>query len=93
MSDVSEPRIDSASHKDAADLLRAHQARLFQHAQVLHGRGQRHGQRPGELGHRRGALAQPLHHRPPGGVGERAEQAVQIGRLVKHMPNYHRLNS
>jgi hypothetical protein len=76
-----------------ANLFRANEAGRLQHAEVLHGRRQRHGQRPGQFAHRCRAAAQPLDHGPPCGVCEGVKQPVQLGRLVKHMPNYQDANS
>ena len=71
-----------------AELLRPHQARRLEHAEVLHGRRQGHRQRAGQVAHRRRPAAQPLHHRPPCGVGEGVEQAIEAGRLVNHILKY-----
>ena len=47
--------------------------------EVLHHRRQRHVERPGELADRRRAAAQPLHHDPPGRVGQRLEGEIERG--------------
>lgn len=85
-------RFDGAG-TDPADLFRAHQACRLQDAEVLHRGRQRHRERPGQLAHRSRSTAQPFYHGSAPWVGEGVEQAVQIGRLVKHILNYHAWNS
>ena len=77
----------------AADLLRTHQARRFQDADVLHRRRERHGQRPRQFTHRQRPATEPLDNGAARRIGEGVEQAIEIGRSVKHMPNYHVANS
>src|SRR6516225_1022523 len=81
-------RLDGAG-AHPTNLLRSHEARVLQHAEVLHHRRQRHRERPSQLTDRSWSTAQPLYHRPARQVGEGMEQVVEIGRLVKHMPKYH----
>src|SRR6516225_4465918 len=83
-------RLDGAA-THPTNLLRSHDARVLQHAEMLHCRRQRHRERPSELTDRSRCTGQPLYNRPARRVGEGMEQAieVQIGRLVKHMPKYH----
>src|SRR5262249_2127114 len=61
-------------------------ARLEQ-LHVLADRGERHGERGAELGHRPGADDEALHDRATGRVGERVEDLVE-GRLMKHLLQY-----
>ena len=65
----------------AAVLAVAHQARLFQHAQML---GDRRLRDPGPRGQRPHRLlavaAQPLEDRPPGGIGQGLEQEIAGSR-------------
>ena len=58
---------------------------------LQHG-GERHGQRLPELADRRRTLAKPLEHAPATGVGEGAEDPIQVQfwvhHVVKHMLEY-----
>ena len=53
-----------------ADLLRAHQARAFEHGEVLHDGRKTHRQRPRQLADRGRPLRQPRDDGAPRRVGE-----------------------
>jgi hypothetical protein len=64
-----------------------------EHREVLHHRGQRHGQRPGEFGDGKiAAFPQPRDERAPGRVGEGGESAVETavggGWILNHKVKY-----
>ena len=63
---------------DAPTLLGLHEAAGFEHPDVLHQAGQRHGKWPGELPDRRLPLAQPREDRSPGRIRKRAEHLVKM---------------
>ena len=71
---------------DAPFLGPRNQARVFQHAQVLHEAGQGHAVRLRELGHGRAALlAQPFEDIAPRRVRKRPENAVENHVVVGHL--------
>jgi len=64
---------------NTSTLLGLHEAASFEHPDVLHQAGQRHGKRAGEFSDRRFALAQSREDRSSGRVGESAEHVVKLG--------------
>jgi hypothetical protein len=48
---------------------------------------QRHAERLGELADGGGAAAKLLKHRAPRRIGERMEDIIERGGLIRHMPN------
>lgn len=70
------------------DLLRPHHAGVFEHAQVLHRRWQRHRQRRRQVADRRRSTAETRHHRPPRRIGKRLEHPIERTELIKHLLNY-----
>lgn len=78
---------------DAADLVRTNQTRLFEHADVLHERRQRHVERHGEVAHSCFPQAKPLNDGSACGVSERVKRAVECELIVFHLANYTTLNS
>ena len=79
--------IDSAG-PHAAPLFRSDQPRCFEHREMLEKGGEPHGERFGELRHRRRALQQAADHRAPRRVGECVKDGVESGLLVRHMVNH-----
>jgi hypothetical protein len=64
----------------------ADQARIFEHAQVLHEAGQRHAMRGGQLPHGLTALLQRLQHRAAGRIGQRGKHGIQhIVFILNHV--------
>jgi hypothetical protein len=63
------------------------QARIRQHVEMLHDRGQRHRKRLRQFAHRDAvALAEPRHQRPPGRIRQRGEGAVQcLVAILNHV--------
>ena len=59
-------------------LLGLHEAASFEHPEVLHQAGQRHGKWPGELPDRRLPRAQSREDRSPGRVRKSAEHMVEL---------------
>jgi hypothetical protein len=71
---------------DPAILGAADQARVFEHAQVLHEAGQRHAMRCRQLPHGLTALLQRLQHRAAGRVGQRGKHGIQhLVLILNHM--------
>jgi hypothetical protein len=67
-----------AARHGAAGLGARDQARIRQHVEMLHDRGQRHRKRLRQFAHRDAvALAEPRHQRPPGRVCQGCKGAVQ----------------
>ena len=58
------------------------QAGRFQHRQVLHKAGQRHGVRLREFGHAARALVQLRQHAAARGVGQRGEDQIELGVVI-----------
>jgi len=69
---------------DPAHLFPLDESRILENAQVLHESGQRHAERPRQLGHRTGAVGKPLHHFAARRVGERREDGVERLRILNH---------
>jgi hypothetical protein len=64
---------------------RDHEARVLQHAQVLHDAEARHRQLRLQLGQRAPvARVEPVEQEPPGGIRERLEHAVVIRHVSKY---------
>src|SRR5260370_22070842 len=89
---LGDPLLGAAQHGglDAAGPLPAHLLRPdkpagLKHLNVLDDRCKGHFQRPAELADRCLALAEPFHHEPPARIGERPEDPVGGGALVKHV--------
>jgi hypothetical protein len=81
---------DDGAGPHPADLFAAHQAAVFKDLKVLHNRWQAHGEGPGKLRDRRRTITEPDHHGPPGLVGQRLENKIQVGlwMIVKHILKY-----
>ena len=77
-----------ATRPDTADLAGRHEARALEDLEVLDHRRQRH--RHGSSHRCDGCrpAAELLNDPTPRGIGQRSEEAVDVGRLVKHEPNY-----
>ena len=73
---------------DAARLSLRHQARPFEHAQMLHHGGKRHSVGPRQL--RDGSLsAQKMgQDSPPRGIGKSPERCVQPAGILNHVDKY-----
>jgi hypothetical protein len=55
------------------------EAAVFQHAEVLHERGEGHVERAGEFADRSWPGAEPFQHGSTGGVAQGLEDAVDLG--------------
>ena len=64
--------------------------RVGKHIEMFHDRRQRHRKRPRQLAHRKSRIRlEPRQQRPPRGVGERSEGAVEFGVLkLNHWVKY-----
>lgn len=62
-----------------------HQAGLLEDAEVLAHRGEGHRERGGELADRVIPDPEPAQEAAAGGIGEGAEDRIEVGLLVNHM--------
>ena len=81
-----------AAGSGTAELPRLYEAARLKDLHVLQHRGERHGQRLPEFADRRRTPAKPIEHPPATGVGECAEDPIQvqlwIHHIVKHTLEY-----
>src|SRR5579872_5267814 len=77
-----------AACADATMLLRLDEATGFQHTYVLHQARQSHVEWPSEFAHGSLALREPRNDCAARWIGERAEQVVEIRRIVSHSANH-----
>jgi hypothetical protein len=76
-----------ATRAHSPTLLRLNEVALLEHLEVLYDGGEGNAERGREIGDRRGAATQPLHHRAAGGVGQRVKDLVDA-IVVKHRLKY-----
>lgn len=69
----------------ATFLVRLEQAGPLERVHVFHDRGQRHGERPGQIAHGRLTQGQSGQDRAPGRVGEGRERGVEARQIVNHV--------
>lgn len=72
----------------STNLLRADDTAAFEHLKMLEDRRQRHRKWRGQLRYARGPAAEPLDDPPPGRIGKRLKQTVDVLGLVRHRLNY-----
>ncbi len=82
-------RLDAAAVRAAFDGA-AEQARFLEDLHVFRGGSEGHVERLGQLADRPHPACQPLQHRPPGGIAQCAEHAIEgsasmLNHTVEHM--------
>jgi hypothetical protein len=86
---VEHGRVDAAGAY-AADFVGANQAAGFKDLQVLHDRGEGHGEGLGELANGSRCTAQAFDQGQAGGIGEGLEEPIEPrSPLVKHLLKYY----
>ena len=68
-----------AAVDDAAHLVAGDEAGDFKNVEMLDESGERHAERAGQCADGLLAVAQARQHRPARGVGQRAEDAIEVG--------------
>src|SRR6185312_2605720 len=80
-----QPASSEGAGSYAPDLLRGHEPRLLQDADVLLHAREGHAEPLGKVGDRGIRIPELLQHAAPGDIGERGERCVEAGLIVNHM--------